>query len=843
MKRLLALLFSLALVQLTFAAWHENIPQTIEQPDGTVIQCLASGDEYYHWLHDAEGYTIVMNPEDGFFYYGVRSGDSVIPSRYVAGKVNPAQAGLAKFAKISEKLYYERRAEYQHSLKASYGAPTRGTVNTICIYISFADDSVFHTKREQYKQIWTSTTTPSVKDFFAEISYNALNLEVHHFPESPDSVNISYVDLYPRKYYLPRSNSNPEGYSDSEKGQREHAMLKRAIEFVQAQVPADLELDMNEDNTVDNISFVIRGSSSAWSDLLWPHAWSLYTTTAMLNGARVGSYFLTLENGFGVGTFCHELGHVFGAPDLYHYTDTGAPTAVGGWCLMDASGNPPQSICGFLKYKYNKWIPDLPEITESGVYTILPLSQPDRNLYKIKSPYSRSEYFVLEYRKRTGKYEQQAPGTGLVVYRINPGAGNGNAGGPPDEVYAYRPNGTITEVGSISSAAFGGAGRKAINDKTNPSSFLWADKAGTKGGLDLSNITIYPDSITFEVRIDNRFPPTSLTYTPRPTYVDLDWEPCLSPGFSKYFIYRNGTLADSAATSSYTDRQVQVGLAYSYYITGIFTGEYAGESVPSNTVTYTPMGIMTLPYEQEFEDVTHGWMIKGFEEGFQWGDAATLSMPTDNTSMFIGANSVMAGENTPCKDFAITPRLNLSGKTMVNLYFDYSLKRWQQLDHLKVFYRKSPYEPWVLVIDLPTSGIGAQYKWRRYSLELPSLAYAAEAQIGFQYNDGAGMGYGAAIDNVVIREPAAGVDIGKVEAGVTIFPNPADREVTVQLTGITADKVTYHLAGIDGRILSTRVSRQSGLSETFSLAELPAGIYNLLVETDSQVIVKRIIKQ
>ena len=98
---------------------------------------------------------------------------------------------------------------------------------------------------------------------------------------------------------------------------------------------------------------------------------------------------------------------------------------------MCGSADPPQSICGFLKLKYNHWISELPEITESGVYSLKPLSQPTNNLYTIASPFSRTEYFVLEYRKREGRYESSAPGTGLVVYRINPGAGNGNAGGPP----------------------------------------------------------------------------------------------------------------------------------------------------------------------------------------------------------------------------------------------------------------------------------------------------------------------------------------------------------------------------------------------------------------------------
>lgn len=51
------------------AAYLENVPQEVTQPDGTIIQCFATGDEYYNWLHDAENYTIIRNKNTGFFVY------------------------------------------------------------------------------------------------------------------------------------------------------------------------------------------------------------------------------------------------------------------------------------------------------------------------------------------------------------------------------------------------------------------------------------------------------------------------------------------------------------------------------------------------------------------------------------------------------------------------------------------------------------------------------------------------------------------------------------------------------------------------------------------------------
>lgn len=45
------------------AAPLKNVRQTLKQPDGTIINCYASGDEFYHWLHDKEGFTITFNNE------------------------------------------------------------------------------------------------------------------------------------------------------------------------------------------------------------------------------------------------------------------------------------------------------------------------------------------------------------------------------------------------------------------------------------------------------------------------------------------------------------------------------------------------------------------------------------------------------------------------------------------------------------------------------------------------------------------------------------------------------------------------------------------------------------
>ena len=54
-------------------AYLKNIPTTLSQPNGEYFDCLASGDEFYLYLHTEDGYTIIQNRVDGYFYYAFKN--------------------------------------------------------------------------------------------------------------------------------------------------------------------------------------------------------------------------------------------------------------------------------------------------------------------------------------------------------------------------------------------------------------------------------------------------------------------------------------------------------------------------------------------------------------------------------------------------------------------------------------------------------------------------------------------------------------------------------------------------------------------------------------------------
>ncbi|MBP7867413.1 MAG: M6 family metalloprotease domain-containing protein [Acidobacteria bacterium] len=515
-KRCVFTVLTLALLpSLLHAAWLRNVPVTLEQPDGKVVHCFASGDEHLNWLHDARGHIIVQHPENGYYLFAALVDGALQPTDAVVGDSRLKDrdleaAGVRPFA-ISEVT-----ARPAMGAKFASGspwqpaqimaAPKTGTLNNLVVYIRFSGEAEFTDTRAFYADLFNKSTagSNSMINYFKEVSYNTLTVSTTFYPTTAGATVVSYQDAYARSYYQPyNATTNPGGYkTDAESTAREHALLKRAVDAVASQVPSGLVIDGNNDGQVDNVCFIIKGDPGGWSDLLWPHMWSLYSVNATINNKRVYTYNFQLQNALkssGVGVLCHEMFHSIGAPDLYHYSYDGL-VPVGPWDLMEQDANPPQHMGAYMKFRYGNWIASIPEITTSGTYVLNPQTSSTGNCYKIKSPNTTSQYFVLEYRKRSGTFEAGLPGDGLLIYRVNTAAdGDGNADGPPDELYLYRPGGTTSANGTVTSAHFSeGTGRTAFNDNSSPACFL-AD--GSKGGLDISAVSTAGTTISFYVNV------------------------------------------------------------------------------------------------------------------------------------------------------------------------------------------------------------------------------------------------------------------------------------------------------------------------------------------------------
>jgi M6 family metalloprotease-like protein len=396
-------------------------------------------------------------------------------------------------------------------------ATSTATINTLVIFVRFNGAAGFYQNHSYYEPFFNATNQKSLKNYIQEVSYSNLTVNSTFYPVCASDCNTSYEDTHTRDYYI-KDDYEVNGYPDPERESREHGLVKRAVEAIASQVPTSINLDADNDGKVDHVCIVVQAGSANidHADLLWPHRWALYTQNAYINNKQVYDYtLLNTAIQFSEETICHEFLHVVGMPDTYHNSEFRPDVKpTGYWDIMgDRYDNFPHPGA-YLKSEYAGWISSIPEITQPGNYSLSPLTSSSNNCYKIKSQYSTDEYFIVEYRKRSGIYENTLEGDGLLVYRIYE---NGvTYTGSNDEVYIYRPNGTLTVNGTPQSANFSsGVGRTTINDSTNPTSFL---KNGSTGGLRISNIGSSGTSITFNVGFDITISGSPLVCTSGTTY-------------------------------------------------------------------------------------------------------------------------------------------------------------------------------------------------------------------------------------------------------------------------------------------------------------------------------------
>jgi M6 family metalloprotease-like protein len=511
-------------------------------PNGTSIDLFVSGDEFFNWVHDKSGYPVGTG-SDGYYYYLLQKGDDFTITGFRAGTTDPRLIPGIKTVTVPSYVA-AKRARFQKEMdekSALHGvrslSKSTGQFNNLVIYIRFLNESAFSVPRSAYETNLNGLTGITMRNYYREISYNKLDIISYHLPGDA-TTNLYYTDTNPRNYYQPYTSSNTNGYkNDSERAFREHSLLANAIYYVTTtySLPAGVNFDVNGDGVFDNICFVVKGNADGWSDLLWPHRWVLYTQNVKIGALSVYGYTLQLEN-VAVTTFSHEMFHALGAPDLYHYNNNDVP--VGPWDIMaNGKGHPG----AWMKYKYGGWIGTLPEIKKSGTYSIKSVTHENNCMYILKTPFRNDQFFVFEYRNKSGTYELNLPQSGLLIYRIDQRYA-GNANGSPDEIYVYRLNGSHEFGGDINSAAFSdGYSRTSFSDNTNPGCFL---QDGTAGGIIVKNIIIRGDSATFTIDMDE---PVGLKIFPEEdTRMNLSW----------YYPWDNDFLvAESMTPETFTPQQ------------------------------------------------------------------------------------------------------------------------------------------------------------------------------------------------------------------------------------------------------------------------------------------------
>lgn len=190
------------------------------------------------------------------------------------------------------------------------------------------------------------------------------------------------------------------------------------------------QYDRNEDGYIDNVYVFYAGYGEAdggGGDTVWPHAGDitkLSTKEYKLDGVILDHYACSNEmqkktnKPDGIGSFCHEFGHVLGLPDLYPTIPGRAIFHPQYWDIMcygsynNESRTPPY-YSAWERFAFG-WIE--PEELTAGEKTLEPLG--DSNHAFILYGDNENDYYIFENRQLKD-WDAYLQGHGMLVWHID----------------------------------------------------------------------------------------------------------------------------------------------------------------------------------------------------------------------------------------------------------------------------------------------------------------------------------------------------------------------------------------------------------------------------------------
>jgi immune inhibitor A len=257
----------------------------------------------------------------------------------------------------------------------------------------------------------------SIRSYYGEISYTRFDIVTLNQPSSTGWFTAAHDYAY---------------YVDGQGGMGTYPNNAQALveEVVDAADPyVDYSNYDNDGNgRVDAVVVVHAGSGREYTgsnDDIHSHKWGI--NTRYHDGVGISTYTIQPEywsaaNDLTIGVFCHELGHVFGLPDLYD-TDNSS-FGVGAWCLMaygswngtnGASPSHPSAWC-LDKLGFANRVNVAGNITGQSIDAV----EQGGSIYRLWSggDSTSQEYFLVENRQKTG-YDSFLPSSGLLIWHVD----------------------------------------------------------------------------------------------------------------------------------------------------------------------------------------------------------------------------------------------------------------------------------------------------------------------------------------------------------------------------------------------------------------------------------------
>jgi len=489
----------------------------IEQDDGTPIELVVWGDEFYVRYETKDGYTVCPDSRcDCFCYADLRNG-RFVSTGAAADKRPPA--GLRRHLKESVEV---RKARFGARFDQLRSRPPRAEHDGRVLTLG-PNDGLLDGRRVSEGDVMGLTILVEFSDVAASVTAQdvdaLLNSENYSANGNFCSVNEYFRIVSSQKLNYRNHVVGPVTLPNTKKHYETTSIVPEAFSMAMAELDSDgvnlVQFDSLNEHVLDAVNFMyagatvygINGNDQNPSDL-WPHN---SRTNQHHNGFRTDFYMLSSMGrravDLSIGTFCHESAHLLCRfPDLYDYGsrdgDSQDSRGIGRYCLMGSGnhlnrGRTPSAVCAYLRDLVN-WTDDEILLTGSGNH------QAEHGAYGQVIRYPTSdpdEYFLVENRSRIG-LDQHLPSDGLAVYHCDKQGSNEFQAGTASRHYQVallQADGRRDLEMNIRSDAddlFGAIAGVALAHDTSPHSNLWD---GSDSGLVVTDISPPGEVIDFQV--------------------------------------------------------------------------------------------------------------------------------------------------------------------------------------------------------------------------------------------------------------------------------------------------------------------------------------------------------
>lgn len=431
------------LVSLLPTIWSSAVPAfpypiKILQPDGTELSYYLKGDEFFHYKTSLDGYLLTRDKHGILTYAAPDSLGNITSLNVKANDINKRTAlekrllrKLVPNINLLKVVLQHRALRAPGTLQKSniqHVYPLNGTPKSLVILVNFSDVK-FVTPQPQtaftnllnQKGYSTNGGTGSAKDYFRDNSMGVFN---------PQFDVVGPYNLPQNMAYYGANNSSGQ---DSNPQQ----MVIDACTLAHNAGVNFSQYDTDKNGLVDNVFIYYAGYNEAEggpANSIWPHRWTLANYNTVFDGVSVFDYACTSElrgssgsNMCGVGTFCHEFGHVLGLVD-YYATDNSTHQTLSYWNIMDSGpylnlGRTPPAYSAFDRF-YLGWLKPT-ELLNGGDFVLDTLTTSNKamivtqngNSNLVGSNPTPPEFFTLENRQNTG-WDSYLPGHGMLVSHI-----------------------------------------------------------------------------------------------------------------------------------------------------------------------------------------------------------------------------------------------------------------------------------------------------------------------------------------------------------------------------------------------------------------------------------------